>query len=269
MRRLLAFITSVVLLIPSLAGAVTTSPFTLDGNTVALWYMDGADGSAAKQDNAEGTAARDLTEGAGNPTSSTGVTTPTTNGAYAFTNTANKYLAVPTASGFVPTGNSTFECWISITADTPADTEGIMDTYAGAGNRGLLIYQLTDHKITFGVSSDGTAFTEITTGSALSTGAWHYLAAVFTAGSRMEIFVDGISVASQTTSIPASMFASTGDLTIGEYTSHFGANNNFDGLIDSCRISNVARTSTEISNYYNGGAAFMHSGWFFAALSFF
>ncbi len=229
----------------------TTNQMANDANTVGLWHMDGTAGTAAKQDNAQGDAALDLTAGAGNPTSTTGQITPTTDGAYAFTNTANKYLYIASANTFVPTGSSTWEFWINVNSGPPADTEGIWNTYAGGGNRGVIVYKTTDQKLNFGVSANGSAFTEIATPSGLSTGTWYYVACVYTAGSRMEIFVDGASVVSSTTSIPASMYASTGDLTFGEYTSHFGANNNFDGNLDEMRLSNIARTSTEIYNYYN------------------
>lgn len=232
----------------------TTSPFTSDGNTYALWNMDGTVGSAAKLDNAEGTAARDLVEN-GAVTAGTGQTTPTSNGTYTSFG-ASKNLTVANANlGTWPTGSQTHEFWVKPSSlPTTSGLAFIMSkqsattgTYIGIDGSGFLT----------GRFSDGTTTKNWTAGSgALSTGNWYYLAVVFTASTSVDVYSNGTNVYTSSTGIPTSAQATTDALYISTQSNvTTDGTFSFTGDIDAYKISTVALSSTDVSNYYNPPAA--------------
>lgn len=231
----------------------TTTPFD-NTNAYTNWLMDGTVGTAAKQDNAEGTAARDLVE-TGTLTSGTGQTTPTTDGTYSGFG-ANKNLKVTNANlGTWPTGAQTHEFWCKPSAlPTSSGLAFLMSkqgstngTYIGIDNTGVLVGRFSDG----GTTKDWTA-----TGGAMTTGNWYYVAVVFVPSTSVNAYVNGSNVFSSTTGIPTSAQATTLDLFISTQHNVTGdATFSWQGDIDAYKISTVALTATDISNYYNGGAA--------------
>ena len=262
MRTILVLL---LLLIPTVAWAVTTTPFAVDGNTYALYLLDGTAGSAAKLDNAEGTAARDLTQN-GSPTASTGQTTPTSNGAYTFTRTANQNLQNLDQSDF-PTGAMSIEMWIKPAAVTPGDSQGVVTKYNGGGDN--TFYLGRNDATNFSCGFTNTSGTNFDSGNGtLTTATWHYVVCVYNPSTAVQIYVDGSLGSQNTTSIPSSIKDSTAKFMIGNYDQVEGtALNNFEGDVDAVKVSSVALTSTEISNYYNdvvaGGAFYTTSPWWF------
>ena len=229
-------------------GSGDPNPLSVDTSTIALWHLDGAVASAEKLDNAEGTASRDLVETGTPPTASTGKVTPTSNGSAAFTNAANKAYFVTDANfTSFPTGTCTFDFWIRRSDDTPSDTEGILTKYKAAGsNLSFGIIRNVANKIGFYISSDGVTLKELVSDTAIPALTWTHVACVFTASTRMEIFINGVSNSSTTTSVPASIYNGTGDFYIGNYESSIAtASNAFDGELDDIRISNIARTASD------------------------
>lgn len=238
----------------------TTKQLTVDANTLCLWHMDGTVGSAGKKDNAETTAARDLTEN-GTPTASTGIVVPTSNGAYTLANTANLNLVCADFAAF-PTGNMTIELWVNIANNAATDGEGIITKYNTVGNRTFYIQRNTDDTLTFGISSDGTVFVN-TTSSVVSRNAWHFIACTYQTSTAAKIYIDGVLDVTNTTSIPASLFDSTANIYIGNFQfTEATAANTFDGSFDEVRISNKTRSAQEISDYYFDRTS---SGIFFGA----
>jgi hypothetical protein len=245
-----------ILFMPSIAGAVTTTPFNLTSG-YAVYYLDGSAGTAPKLDNAEGTAARDLTQN-GSPASVTGYTTPTTDGAYDFTNTANQNLALNDPADF-PTGAMSIEMWVNPDVGAPADTEGVMTKYNGGTDNTFYIARSGEDTWIAGFFNAADA--ETATGSfTVNDSGWHYVVLTFEPSVALRAYVDGVNVASDLTSVAASLKDSAAKFMIGNYDQVEGtAANNFDGKIDSVKISNVTLTGTQISDYYNdvvaGGAA--------------
>ncbi len=252
------------LLLPTPAFAVTTSPFTSDVNTYALYLLDGTAGSAAKVDNAEGTAARDLTQ-TGSPTASTGQTTPTANGAYTFTNTANQNLQLADPADFT-TGALSIEAWINGAAGAPGDNEGVVTKYNGAGDNTFSMERTAESTYFCQFTDSGGAAFSTGTATAGST-AWHYIVCTYEPSVAVRIYVDGSLANSNITSIPASLKNSTAKVMIGNYDQVEGTGlNNFDGQVDSVKISNTTLSATAISNYYNDvgvASGFMSSPWWF------
>jgi hypothetical protein len=226
--------------------------FSVDANTVALWHMDGTDGTAGKQDNAEGTAGYDLTEGAGNPTSTTGRIPVTADGAYAFTETASKYLSAGDMSG-MPTGAFTVEFYI-YPGTGSGGAHGLITKENFAGQRSFIIeYDDSVYpQITFKVSADGTNWVSTSTGTFgnwLVASQWYKVACVFDPSTSMKIYVNNTLNAQLLVGVPASCFNSTAEVRFGGYHStSASANTYFTGTIDEVRLSNKARTESEIAN---------------------
>ena len=235
-------------LIPSLVLGVTTCPFTVDANTYALYLMNGAVGGAPKTDD-ESANNHDFTE-VGTVVSTTGYTTPTSDGAYAFTNTGDKYVHAGDNADF-PTGAISVEAWVYVNAGI-TDTEGVITKYNGSGDNTFYVQRTADTTFSFGVTNG--AGTNFDTGNAtVSTGAWHYIVGTYEPSTAIRLYVDGTEGAANTTSIPASIKDSAARLFVGNYDqTESTAANAFDGNVDSVKISNVTLSSGTISSYYDG-----------------
>jgi hypothetical protein len=124
-----------------------------------------------------------------------------------------------------------------------------------ANDRSYLCYVDASDHITFKISSDGTAgnTTTLTGTTALSDGVWYHIVCVFTASTRMEIFLDGVSEASSTTSIPASISDEAIEFRIGS-TVVSSTTRYCDGLIDEVGIWSKALTSGEVTDLHNSGS---------------
>jgi len=78
----------------------------------------------------------------------------------------------------------------------------------------------------------------------LTDGNWHYLACTFN-GTTLNVFVDGVN---RGTEPDAAISMVSPD---GYYIGGYPANEFFTGVIDELRLSKIARSSTEIANYYD------------------
>lgn len=222
-----------------------------DGKTLCILPMQEAS-ATTDWDNIHGNADWDAVPVSGSEPQIESTTLPNSNFTYARIFDNNDLANIGNPSEF-PTGSFTVEFMLYVDDVAGVDNEGIISRYATVGgNRVFNINRNTADKLIFSVTADGSTFTSITTTSAVTRGQWLYVACVFTAGSRMEIFVDGSSAISSTTSIPASAYAGSDDLIIGGYNTSWVPNNALDGKIVDIRISDGARTSTEISAHWGG-----------------
>jgi hypothetical protein len=227
----------------------TTSQFTIDGNTKALYHVDGTAGSADKKDNAEGTASRDITEHS-SPGSATGYIVPTTNGAYVVSNGANYLTFTPNM------GSSAFtiEGWVKFPNVSPwTAIEVLLSAYPSSNY--VFIGSWSASEWYFEISfTDGLrkfSFPEPPDTN------WHYFAMTYDASGTNSVKVYWDAVLQTLTNLGFANNDSTG--TVGDNL--FAFFNHNDGTyptsitqnwyIDEWRFSNVARTATEIYNYYN------------------
>ncbi len=82
----------------------------------------------------------------------------------------------------------------------------------------------------------------------LTNGSWHYVAYVFD-GVNQIFYVDGASIGAAVAS-PATTLGSPSTYQIGGRPS----NTFINGTIDEMRLSNIARTAGQISNYYSSAS---------------
>lgn len=109
-----------------------------------------------------------------------------------------------------------------------------------------------------------------TTGSAiLNAGTWYHIVAYYNPSTKMELFINNVSVASSTSSVPASLVNTARPFGLGADEAATAANF-FDGVIDEVGIWNRVLTSDEITSLYNSGngwqypfTPFVNSNFFF------
>ncbi len=220
----------------------TTTQLTVDANTIGLWHMDGTAASAAKIDNAEGTAALDLTENL-LPLSATGVIVPTTDGAYSTTLGTNVSVADNAA---LDVSNITIEGWFK----TASNTCGFCHRYTDGTNRSFRFIITATGKLEIIMYDSGNNnSTPIDSTTTINDGAWHYFAVTFD-GTTIKLYVDPASSTPQaTTTSISSLAASSAPFIIGKGNPVETGNPTV--TFDEFRYSNTARTGTAIYNYYN------------------
>jgi Concanavalin A-like lectin/glucanases superfamily len=220
----------------------------VDSNVKAFWNLQESNATDT-WDNGEGTAAWDLVPNSGNEPQ---VSTTTVNGDFARSRIGdNNDYASMTDPGF-PTGAFTIEMIVYGDDDT-ADTEGIFAQYnttAGAANRSFFVQRGggsagTNRTFQFGVSGDGTTFQTVSTAQ-LNNAQWYYVTCVYEPSVAIRIFIDGVEVATNTTSIPASLNNATTIIAAMRYNATWGGANAFDGLLQAMRVSDTARSAAFI-----------------------
>jgi hypothetical protein len=166
--------------------------------------------------------------------------------AYQFNGT-NQYLSIEDNANLDVTGALTIRCIAKPNA-TISGEGYFFGKWTGATNQrsyGLGIYQ---NKIYGIITSLGTSASAVDVqGSALIGTSQNDSAMVFTPSTSLEVFLNGSSQATNTTSIPASIFNSTSPLTISFMPTVY-----FPGLIAEVGIWNAALTAAEIASLAKG-----------------
>jgi hypothetical protein len=108
----------------------------------------------------------------------------------------------------------TLGCWFYTTDITPATIEFFFSKWKGVNTfRSYLLDVQTSGLLLFGISDDGISATTVTIADAQDA-TWHFLAGRFVPSTSIDIYLDK-SKATNTTSIPASIYAGIAPLTIG------------------------------------------------------
>jgi len=214
----------------------------VDDDTVALWHMNGAAASAAKTDNAEGTAALDLTE-VNTPTAATGFDGEA-NGAYEL-NGSTQYLEITNDADIYGTTGS-ISAWIYL--DIGSTNYGIYtDTSATLNAIHVQFLVNTDDNLVFH-KYDNSDNQSVIGNISLNTEQWYYVNAVWEDGEGLKVYVNGV-------------LDNTGDITTGA-SGHTASDNinigrRYNGLylngkLDEVSLSTRAKSAEEIAKYYSG-----------------
>ncbi|MFA5165406.1 MAG: LamG domain-containing protein [Candidatus Omnitrophota bacterium] len=144
--------------------------------------------------------------------------------------------------------NPTTAMSVSVWCKTSAVVGRLVSQYF-AGDIGFIlgIGSATNGKPRFRVSSDGATLIALEASSTVNDGAWHHIVGVFVGSTSLKIYIDAADAGTNTTSIPASIYASTKSITIGSDPANAI---NFTGDIDEVRIYNRALTQAEITWLY-------------------
>jgi hypothetical protein len=151
----------------------------------------------------------------------------------------------------------TLNCWfkVSNSAPTTNDGKGIVAKFTGiTANRSYMLFFIgSTNTLSFIISSDGTntvSTAKSISYSSISRETWYNLTGVFTVSQKLEMFLNGTLVSSDTTTLNQVFSSSTEPLTIGAQAISVPGFY-FLGTISSTQIYNRALSATEVSQNFN------------------
>jgi hypothetical protein len=135
--------------------------------------------------------------------------------------------------------NFTFETWFKLTTDVSSSEMDFASKWSSANNYIFRYYDVSGVKLLLSTTSDTTSGVAV---SRLATGEWHHIAFVYTlATTTQEIFLDGISLGSDTSSGTVSNGAD--DFLLGQQSGGAGY---FNGQMCLTRFWTTARTAAQL-----------------------
>jgi hypothetical protein len=211
-------------------------------DAVGWWKLDDGSGSSA-------------TDSSGNGNTGTLQNSPTwlagkLGGALSF-NGSNQYVDIGNPSDLRITGSLTITAWVNGTSY--AGDNVVLSKWAAAGNRSYdLRISVTDcgaADVEFLLSDDGSSPETLCGTTAIGTGGWHFIAAVYDPSTpAMKIYVDGALNGTNTVNPPLSLYNGTQNVNMGRKSDASGY---FNGALDDVRIYNRALSASEIAQIYN------------------
>jgi hypothetical protein len=120
----------------------------------------------------------------------------------------NDYIDCGNDASLRITGNMTVSAWVK--SSSSARQRFFTKYGSGTDDSFYLSIRPTTGKVRFNVASK-----EIDSSSAVNDGAWHHLVAQYTASTKLEVFIDGSSDGTNTSSIPSALVDSDQNLRIG------------------------------------------------------
>lgn len=167
------------------------------------------------------------------------------------------YVSVPDHADFDITGAVTLTAWIKRNGTHGSgNNRGVLGKWLGSGNQrsyDMYVQQGTGY-LSMAISTDGTyqAGNDYVGNHNVLDNVAHHVVAVFEPSTSARLYVDGVQVNSWTSSIPASVYASTQDVWVG-MTFAASTLNAFDGTIDEPKVIDRALSSQEVAMEYAAG----------------
>lgn len=161
---------------------------------------------------------------------------------------STEYFTIADNASLSQTGSITIGFWVK--PESIVDyTVWVAKWTTGTNNRSYYMYNGSDGRMHMGISVDGTAEKDVSidAGSAMSAGTWYHMVGVFEASTRIELYKNGVSGNTDTSSIPSGIFNSTSTFDIGRETT---GGNYADGLMSDAILWSVALTDAEVAAYY-------------------
>ena len=204
---------------------------TVDTGLVSYWPMDDASGATATDVKS----------------SNNGTATGTIIGGGKFGNGRNfngtsDYVNAGNPATLQITGALSIEAWIKTNA--VANWGGIVGKMGtgGGGQFGYLLREYNTGVAEFGISSNGTLFTDVVGTTTINDGQWHHIVGTYVPSTSLNIYVDGVLQNTNSTSIPAAIFSSSAIVNIG--STYSTPSEFFRGTIDEVRVYNTTISST-------------------------
>ncbi len=155
------------------------------------------------------------------------------------------YITDANQTGLDITGDMTICAWIK----PESIQEMVVVGKDVSGNRAYILTVNTSDKLQFSVFKSGGGESNIASTASLTSGTWYHICGVYNSvgdgSSIMDLYIDGISDASQVTNAVSPILDSPSWFGIGarEYA---GSNKYFDGLIDEVIVWNTCLTAAEV-----------------------
>lgn len=142
------------------------------------------------------------------------------------------------------TGAFTISAWVKPETNTSGT---IVGKWVGPNKNYL--FQLSSGKIQAIGSSDGsTDDVSVTGGTTLNTGTWYHVAVVYEPSTRLEVYVNGATDGTDSSSVPASLHNGSSAFRVGAHTG--GAY--YDGLMNDVILTKgTAYSDAQISDLYD------------------
>jgi hypothetical protein len=220
---------------------VSTGSLSLDGNTAGLWHLDETGGSGAY--------IQDSTANGNDGTPSGTTLIDGVSGKARSFNGSSDYILIP-ASSALDVQNLTIEGWMY--SDSFSRNMFVFEkTTNGSVNTQYSVFFTSAGTLYFRTyNSSGTADDlTITASSYLKTNQWNHFACTYN-GSTKIIYING-QLANSKAYTQTLRTNPAGTSVIGAYGS--GGGYFFNGKLDEIRVSNTARTNTEVYEEYRAG----------------
>lgn len=131
-------------------------------------------------------------------------------------NGSSQYLTIPDAASLQITSNLTVMAWILPSDATPNKSMIIFEKGSddSSTTSSDILFACYSRQVEAKVRNGATQYRK-TGSTVMSNSAPHHVAMVYTPSTSLEVFLDGVSDGSNTTSIPASITATSANCTIG------------------------------------------------------
>ena len=153
--------------------------------------------------------------------------------------------------------DTTFSISAWINVDNINTFNPIISVYGSSAGTKKYLFRVSDsNSLDFFTYDESGVITGIVQeSSALTVGTWHHVAATVESGGDLELYLDGVSVATDTGNSNVNTDA-TADLIIGSRDDYAAGSsvNNFNGKIDQVRIYSSALDSTDVEKLYKESA---------------
>ena len=212
-----------------------------DGLALAL---DAAD---KKSYPGSGTAWYDISGNGNNGTLNNGPTFNSANGGSIFTDGSDDYISTPYSGS--ATDSYTFSAWFK--NDNYSENKFILSRGRDGFGNGWSLYNaiLTDGRATIGVVPTSPSLEGLATysTSVLALNTWYYITGVWTAGTSLQVYVNGVLENTLSTSGKTVLRSSTNGWVLGSV----GSTNFTSGYTAACHIYNRVLSGPEILQNYN------------------
>lgn len=139
--------------------------------------------------------------------------------------------------------------WFKFDVATPAAEENLMGKYNPSGNqRSYLLKRTTAGRIQMQASTDGATQFNSGSNAVMATDTWYFVVGKYVPSTSIATYINGQLDSQQTSSIPASLFNSTAQFSMGANSN--GPSNYFDGQASLCFLCAAAVPDAMIQSFY-------------------
>lgn len=156
------------------------------------------------------------------------------------------YVDFGTNSIIKPSGSMTLSYWFK--GATSIDAASGVGTMGFSGSRGYLLGPNSGSTVFFYVPGSSTSLTFTTYNVIINNQNWYNISGVYSPSNYIKIYLNGVEVSSNTTSIPASLYVNNISLKVGQRGDGFSF---FDGNISQVSLYNKSLSADEIYQNYN------------------
>jgi hypothetical protein len=156
---------------------------------------------------------------------------------------SNDYIGAGNSTSLQITGALSLSAWVNFT--DLSSQRYVIAKHGNTSNRSFGLFVNGSGKLKLEVSGDGVdANMVVATGATtLSTNTWYHISGVYIPSTSVTVYLNGISDAQTTTSVPAALFNTAANLNIGAKTD---GSSPASGTVDNALIFNYPRTQKQI-----------------------